>query len=72
MPDICMCVSAICPARRNCYRHFESGTQPSELQSVFVLGDEGSPSEDEDCLFFWPAGQLELPFLPLPTSELRP
>ena len=72
MPDIRMCASIICPARRNCHRHAESGTQPDHWQSFYLLGEEDGPSEDEACLFFWPAGQFEFPFIVHPTSELHP
>jgi len=72
MPDICMCDSSICPARRNCYRHAESGTVPSERQPYYELGDESGLSEDERCAWFWPAGQIELPFITHRTNEERP
>jgi hypothetical protein len=71
MPDISMCTSAICPARRNCYRHAESGTQPTERQPYYVLGDEQGPSEDEHCRQFWPAGQIEMAFIAHRTNEAR-
>lgn len=54
MPDICMCDSKKCPLSKACYRHKDSGTVPNEFQQAyFVLGGEGSPSEDADCEHFW-------------------
>lgn len=53
MPDIWMCDSKKCPLSRTCYRHKDSGTVPDEYrQAYFVLGREGSPSEDGGCEYF--------------------
>ncbi|MGU9981539.1 hypothetical protein ACJ4V0_16000 [Phreatobacter sp. HK31-P] len=67
MPDIAMCRSRRCPMRPNCYRHQDSGTAPTpDRQPFLILSDDPllvpgeAPSEDENCRFFWPAGQTEL------------
>jgi hypothetical protein len=33
MPDVTMCVAKRCPLSTTCYRHKDSGTQPSYSQS---------------------------------------
>lgn len=48
MPDISMCAAIFCPKSRQCYRHADSGTKPSEyLQSY------SSFTPGEDCIAFW-------------------
>ncbi len=36
MPDISMCMSKDCPSRKDCYRHHESGTKPSERRQSYM------------------------------------
>lgn len=56
MPDISMCPSEKCPLRENCYRNEASGTKSGgDWQSWLILGEPGSPSEDERCRLFWAA-----------------
>ena len=53
MPDVTMCGSEKCPKATRCYYNPRSGTQPDKYrQSFFVLGQERSPSETDDCHYF--------------------
>lgn len=36
MPDISMCMSKDCPSRKDCCRHQESGTKPSERRQSYM------------------------------------
>ncbi len=49
MPDISMCAASACPRSKECYRHADSGTKPSEhwqTYSAFAHGVDG-------CASFW-------------------
>ena len=49
MPDITMC-NAACPASKDCRRHPDSGTVPSEWQ----WWSDYEPISDAGCDAFWP------------------
>lgn len=36
MPDISMCQHPTCRMRRQCYRHADSGTQPSRYRQTYA------------------------------------
>jgi len=61
MPDISMCAATKCPRSKECYRHADSGTKPSEpwqTYSYFAHGLTG-------CGSFWPARETR----PTPPKE---
>lgn len=52
MPDISMC-AAECPKSKQCYRHEDSGTKPSEYRQAYIIRH---PTGD-DCELYWPVAQ---------------
>ena len=50
MPDITMCKEK-CPLSKNCYRHGDSGTEPSYYRQPYWLGLD---KVGEDCNYYWP------------------
>lgn len=48
MPDIAMCFSETCSLRKTCYRNPESGTKPSDWQTMFAPEIEG-----KKCEYYW-------------------
>lgn len=55
MPDISMCCSEDCPARKNCYRNPDSGTQPTPRRQSWMpyIWDE----ETGRCASYWPLNE---------------
>jgi len=47
MPDICMCLDAQCPKRKDCYRFWATPTP--NWQSFF----EQSPRKGKECDAYW-------------------
>ena len=56
MPDITMCAATDCAMSKVCYRHRDSGTEPSEFWQAFCnFQKENDESGDvEDCIWYWP------------------
>ena len=48
MPGLTMCASQECPTAKDCYRHPDSGTKPSDRQSWAYFGAHG-------CEYYVPA-----------------
>jgi hypothetical protein len=53
MPDISMCYHETCPAREHCKRHPDSGTVPSEYQSV-AMWQPTLKGKVLECDGYWP------------------
>ena len=52
MPDITMCNDALCPMSNTCYRHRNSGTEPSEYIQSFFIESPREPDSNE-CDYYW-------------------
>lgn len=49
MPDISLCLSPACPARRDCLRHEASGTRPNPHRQTY---GGFAPDERGKCVHF--------------------
>ena len=52
MPDISMCEVKDCQKSKECYRHKDSGTKPTEYRQAYILFPDWKAPEN--CEHFWP------------------